>query len=183
MTLTAEDAHQRVQPDGVKETLIEIRAKYWIVGGRRLVKSVVHKCVICRRFEGRPFAAPQSPPLPPFRVKEAPPFLYTAVDFAGPIYIMGGEKSSSKVWIALFTCCVVRAVHLELVCDMTAMTFVHCLKHFAARRGLPKRFLPDNAKTFKATDKLMKTILNQREVQTYLSQVEIEWTFNLEKAP
>jgi hypothetical protein len=32
----------------------------------------------------------------------------------------GGQK---KVWICLFTCCVVRAVHLELVMDMTTPLF------------------------------------------------------------
>ena len=63
----------------------EIRAKYWVIGGRSLVQSIVLKCVTCRRFEGRPFNAPSAPPLPSFRVNETPPFAYTAVDFAGPM--------------------------------------------------------------------------------------------------
>ena len=74
--LIARHAHQRVQHNGVKETLTEIRAKYWIIGGRSLVRSIIHKCVICRRFEGRPFTAPPAPPLPSFHVNEAPPFTY-----------------------------------------------------------------------------------------------------------
>ena len=131
--LLVEEAHRRVQHDGVKETLSEVRAKYWIVAGRSLAKTAIHKCVVCRRFEGRPFKAPPAPPLPSFRVNEAPPFVYTAVDFAGPMYLKDkGEVSGGKVWIALFTCCVVRAVHLELVTDMTAATFVRCLKRFSA---------------------------------------------------
>lgn len=183
-TLIVQDAHQRVLHDGVKETLTEIRTRYWIIGGRSLVRSVVHKCVICKRFEGKPFAAPPAPPLPSFRVNVSSPFLFTAVDFAGPMFLKDkGGPCSSKVWIALFTCCVSRAVHLELVPDMTTTTFVRCLKRFTARRGLPKKIVSDNAKTFKATAKLINTVLNQREVQDYLSNVGVEWSFNLEKAP
>ena len=182
--LIAHSAHQRVQHNGVKETLTEIRAKYWIIGGRSLIRSIIHKCVTCRRFEGRPFIPPPAPPLPSFRVKEAPPFAYTAVDFAGPMYLKcKGESSSSKSWICLFTCCVTRAIHLELVPDMTTTTFIRCLKRFAARRGLPRRIISDNAKTFKAAAKLIKTIFTQKEVQDYLTNFGVEWTFNLEKAP
>ena len=47
-SLIVRSAHERVQHNGVKETLTEIRAKYWIVKGRSLVKSVIHRCVLCR---------------------------------------------------------------------------------------------------------------------------------------
>ena len=43
---------------------------------------------------------------------------------------------------------VTRAVHLDIVCDLSAGTFLRCLKRFAARRGLPRKFLSDNGKTF-----------------------------------
>ena len=182
--LIAHSAHRRVQHNGVKETLTEIQAKYWVIGGRSLLRSIIHKCVICRRFEGRPFTAPPAPPLPSFRVNKAPPFSYTALDFAGPMYLKcKGESSSNKVWICLFTCCVTRAIHLELVPDMTTTTFIRCLKRFSARRGLPRRIISDNAKTFKAAARLIKTIFNHKEVKDYLSDVGVEWTFNLEKAP
>ena len=182
--LITEDAHRRVQHDGVKETVNEVRSKFWIIAGRSLARTVIHKCVTCRRFEGQPFDAPPAPPLPSFRVNEAPPFLYTAVDFAGPLYIRDKERTSEgKVWIALFTCCVVRAVHLELVTDMTATTFLRCLRRFSARRGLPKKIISDNAKTFKATARMIKSIVDQPEVKSYLSHTGVHWTFNLEKAP
>ena len=115
---------------------------------------------------------------------KAPPFTSTAVDFAGPVYIRNqGASTSNKVWICLFTCCVTRAVHLELVLDLPAVTFVRCLKRFTARRGLPQRILSDNAKTFKATVKEIATMLKEEDVKNYLSHVGIKWTFNLEKAP
>ena len=60
---------------------------------------------------------------------------------------------------------------------------MRCLKRFTARRGLPQRFLSDNAKTFKAAAKAIATMLKEEDVKNYLSQVGIKWTFNLEKAP
>jgi len=106
---------------------------------------------------------------------EAPPFTYTAIDFAGPMYV-GREKGEegNKVWICLFTCCVTRDIHLELVSDMSTVTFVRALKRFSARRGLPRKILSDNAKTFKAAVKLLKTIFDCQEVKDYLSNVGVE---------
>ena len=117
-------------------------------------------------------------------MKHHPLHIYTAIDFTGPLYLKGKtESSSNKTWICLFTCCVTRAIHLELVPDMTTTTFIRCLKRFSARRGLPRRSILDNAKTFKAAAKLIKTVFNHNEVKEYLSHVGVEWTFNLEKAP
>ena len=64
--LIVRNAHQRMHHNGVKETLTEVCSKYWIIGGRSLVKSFIHKCTICRRFEGKSLCAPPAPPLPTF---------------------------------------------------------------------------------------------------------------------
>ena len=87
------------------------------------------------------------------------------------------------MWICLFTCCVSRAVHLELVLDMTTATFIQCLKRFAARRGLPRKFLSDNARTFKSAAMVLRTVCDHPDVRGYLSLAGIDWSFNLEKAP
>ena len=182
--LIVRDAHERVAHDGVRETLTEIRQKFWIVKGRSLVKSIIHRCVLCRRFEGAPFRGPPPPPLPDFRVKKKPPFSYTGVDFAGPFHVRSfGLTNSDKVWICLFTCLVVRAVHLETVTDLSTETFIRCLKRFAARRGIPLMFLSDNGKTFKAAARFIKAVFKEDIVQNQLSGRGIEWTFNVEKAP
>ena len=183
-SLIVKSAHARVQHNGVKETLTEIRSKYWIIKGRSLVKKAVHQCVLCRKLEGVPYRAPPPPPLPIFRVKEEPPFSYTGVDFAGPLYIKTSDVTrSNKVWICLYTCCVTRAVHLEIVPDMSTQTFIRSLKRFAARRGLPHKFISDNGKTFKAAAKVVKAVINDKNVQQHLSGIGVEWVFNIEKAP
>lgn len=112
--LVVKKAHTRVLHNGVRETLAELRLSFWIVKGRSLVKSILHQCGVCRRHEGKPYGALPPPPLPTFRVKEAPPFSFTGVDFAGPLYVRS-DGAVKKVWICLYTCCVVHAVHLDLV--------------------------------------------------------------------
>lgn len=114
-TLVVRRAHERVLHNGVKDTLNEVRAKYWIVKGRAFVKKIIYHCVVCKKFEGKPCLGPSPPPLPKFRLREDPPFTHTGVDFAGPLYVKGYDSTGSrKVWICLYTCCVVRAVHLDV---------------------------------------------------------------------
>ena len=177
-------AHERVMHSRVKATLTELRSRFWVVKGRSIVQQVLRRCVVCKRYEGQPYKAPPPPPLPPLRVKEAPPFTHTGVDFAGPLYVKKENgHSCEKVWICLFTCCVVRAVHLDLVPDLSTSTFLNCLKRFVARRGLPSKIVSDNGKTFEAACKVIRTIVSHPDVQAYLTGLGVKWIFNLPRAP
>ena len=177
-------AHDKVYHNGTKETLTEVRSKFWIIKGRSLVKKLIHECRICRRHEGPHYQVPPPPPLPEYRVSRQSPFESTGVDFAGPLYVRYlGKNETSKVWLCLFTCAVIRAVHLDLVPDMSATSFVRCLKRFVARKGIPRRFISDNAQTFKCTEKMLKSMVKQREVHQYLMTNKILWIFNVERAP
>ena len=136
-------AHDKVYHNGTKETLTEVRSEFWIIKGRSLVKKLIHKCRICRRHEGPHYQVQPPPPLPEYRVSRQSPFESTGVDFAGPLYVRyPGKNETSKVWLCLFTCAVIRAVHLDLVPDMSATSFVRCLKRFVARRGGSFRIMP-----------------------------------------
>lgn len=67
-----------------------------------------------------------------------------------PLHVRSfGLTSSEKVWICLFTCLVTRAVHLDVVTDLSTETFIQCLKRFAARRGIPQRFSQTTEKHLK----------------------------------
>ena len=183
-TLITQYAHERTMHGGVKDTLTEIRSKYWIVKGRQFVRKIIYKCVTCRKVEGPKYRNVPPPPLPEFRVKEAPPFAYCGVDFAGPLYIrVDEEPESRKVWICLYTCCVTRAVHLELLPDMSAQTFLRSFKRFTARRGTPLKMISDNAKTFISAAQTIEDMLASSEVQQYVTCLRVKWSFTLEKAP
>ena len=183
--LVVRGAHIRVCHNGIKETLTEVRSRrYCVIKGRSLTRSLVHRCTTCRRYDGAPFCGPPPPPLPKFRVKDDPAFTYTGVDFAGPIFVQSEVSSSSvKVWICVSTCLVTRAVHLDIVCDLYAGTVLRCLKRFAARRGLPRKFLSDNGKTFQAAAKLLYAVFKDPTVQEYLTAQGCQWISNVAYAP
>lgn len=125
-----------------------------------------------------------SPPLPEFRVTQARPFQYVGVDFAGPLYIKKGKATGNcKVWLCLYTCAVTRAVHLEIVPNLNAPTFIRCFKRFTSRRGLPSRVVSDNAKTFKSSAKLIRQTFEDPVVKEHFNKQRVERQFNLEKAP
>ena len=159
---------------GVKLTLTELRARFWIVQGRQFVKKLLYRCVICRKLEGRPYQAPPSPSLPEFRVKECQPFAYNGVDFAGPLYAKNHTGLQQKVWICLYTCCVTRAIHLDLVPSLNTSAFLRNLRRFSARRGTPLLMVSDNGKTFNSA---------AREIKPLMNEARMKWCFNLEKAP
>ena len=120
-------------------------------------------------------------PLPNFRVQESPPFSKVGVDFAEPLYVKGLKGKTRKMYITLFSCCVTRALHLELVEDLTAQSFLRCLRRLTARRGTPELIVSDNAK--KAAAKSINRIFRNKDVQREFESRRIEWKFNLERSP
>ena len=122
-------------------------------------------------------------------------FEYTGLDYFGPLYIKnylnvasGGEvPATKKVWVCLFTCFAVRAVHIELVEDMSAEEFLLCFRRFIARQGIPKQILSDNAKQFKTArsvlNKIWSDVVRSDEVIEFSATKGIEWKFIVNLAP
>ena len=69
------------------------------------------------------------------------------------------------------------------MCDLSAGTFLRCLKRFAARWGLPRKFLSDNGKTFQAVAKFLYAVFKDLTVQEYLTAQGSQWIFNVDYAP
>ena len=84
-------------------TLNSSRSEYWIVQGKTVANKFVRKCVICSRF------------LPSERVTPTKPLVNVGIDLAGPII----TNPDNKTWIAVFVCFSTKAVHIELVTDLT----------------------------------------------------------------
>ena len=177
------DCHSKVHHCKVNATLAELRTRFWVTKGRQYVNRLLSECIICKKLEGKPFNPPNVAPLPDFRVNEAPPFSKIGIDFAGPLYCKGARGSTTKFYIALFTCCVTRGLHLELVNDLSTSTFLNALRRFASRRGTPSLIVSDNAKTFKSTAKLLNTFFTDSEIADYMEGHRIRWLFNLPRCP
>ncbi|GBO22189.1 hypothetical protein AVEN_54003-1 [Araneus ventricosus] len=177
--------HNKVCHGGVSATLSKIRSRYWIPKGRQIVKRVLRDCLICRKYSLKP-AQQITAQLPKNRILENPPFTVTGIDFTGPVIIRSGKESNQKSYITLFTCAVTRALHLELTTDMTTKHFILSLRRFLARRGNCKVIISDNAKSFKATDNILREfakILVDVDLKKFVGIHEITWQFIPPHAP
>lgn len=181
--LLIRQSHADVMHNGVKETLLQVRSRFWIVKGRQLVKKILHSCATCRRIQGQSYGEPETGQMPEFRVTGGHAFESVGIDFAGPLYVKTRSNSLEKVYLAIFTCGATRALHLELVPDLSTDTFLLCLKRFVSRQGTPNLIVTDNAKTFKAASKNLVNLFKSPNVNSYLSGRRIKWKYNLAKAP
>ena len=74
-------------------------------------------------------------------------------------------------------------MHLELLQNLETETFIPCLKRLIARRGKPRKIYSDNGGTFVKAAKWLRTIRTDERLQGYLEDHEIQWEFNLSRAP
>ena len=92
-----------------------------------------------------------------------------------------------KVWVCLFTCLTIRAIHLKWVMNLTPDKFLSCLRRFVARRGKPQLIICDNAPQFKvvktAIDRQWHQVMLDEEVRHYISECGVRWQFTTALAP
>ena len=172
--------HHMTGHAGVERVLAEIREKFWILKGRKLVKSVVYHCVTCRRKFGKT-EVQQMASLPESRVTPfEPAFTRVGVDYFGPFLVKRG-RSEVKRYGCVFTCFATRAIHIEVAHSLTTDSFINALERFIARRGEPKEIWSDNGSNFVgAHQELKKNIQdwNKDKIHDHLLKKEIKWNFN-----
>ena len=176
--------HNKEEHAESPHTLITLRNKYWIMKGKRQVNEVLNTCMTCKMSKPKPLSVMKAT-LPADRITPQPPFTVVGIDFTGPLYVYQGDECN-KMYICLYTCAVIRAVHLELVWDLTTESFLRSFRRFISIRGLCRTIYTDNAKTFeKAHKDLMKSLnlFNSKEFKEYLGEQNIEWKFICPRAP
>ena len=169
--LIIRDQHVNMHHAGIETVVTTLRQKFWIINVHRLVKSIIKFCIPCQRYDSRP-CNEIAAPLPKDRVNKAPPFYITGIDYAGPLYCK--DFPTQKLYILLFTCGVVRAIHLELTESLLTSDFIYALRRFTARRGVPARIYSDNARTYTAASTLMSSVFGIHAP---------EWVFITPRAP
>ncbi|VDO05251.1 unnamed protein product [Haemonchus placei] len=180
--LLIEDIHRRCGHQSVNGTLANLRLNYWIPKGRQQVKKCLRACLTCKKWNSKPYFYPNSPPLPQSRTQPSRPFLHVGIELAGPFQVIVGENAEQKKWILLLTCMVTRAVHLEIVNNLSAVEFLNGLRRFVARRGKPALIISDNATNFTSGCEILKASSNELEaskqhIQNSLSNEGIKWKF------
>ncbi|XP_062549772.1 uncharacterized protein LOC134214408 isoform X2 [Armigeres subalbatus] len=164
-----------------------LRTRYWLTGARALVKKVVHACIIC--FKAQPKSLEQfMGQLPGSRVNMARPFAITGIDYWGPILIQPAHRRAAprKAYVAVFVCFCTKAVHIELVCDLTTAKFIQALRRFVSRRGLCHEIYSDNGRNFVGAANELKLLVRSDEHKRALAkectETGIRWHFNPPKA-
>lgn len=176
---------------GPKALMALIRQRFWIINSRNLCRKIVNSCPQCTRY--RPKLLQQMMGnLPVERLNPARPFARCAVDFCGPIntYYRVRGKVPYKTYVAVFVCLATKAVHIEVVSDLSTDAFIAALKRMIGRRGLPTDIFCDNATNFVGANsklKQLKSFLfdsgNKNSIINYCSNQFINFRFIPPMAP
>jgi hypothetical protein len=174
--------HELVSHCGRNSTLNEMRRQgLWIVHGNRIVRSVLHKCVTCRKTRGK-VATQKMASLPEDRSRSVPPFTNVSVDLFGHFVTKTGRKEVKR-YCAIFSCLNSRAVHLEMVNDLSTDAFIMALRRFVSRRGPITKLRCDNGTNFVGCRLEMEKCwdeISEEKVKTFLrkSGCDFEWQHN-----
>lgn len=185
--LLCEDVHKITGHAGPTAMLAFLQRQYWIMAARNLVRKCIIRCTRCYRFKASPVQGIMAD-LPPSRFSQIRPFLQVGVDFCGPITIresMRRKAVTSKAYICVFVCLSVKAVHIELVSDLSTAAFLAALDRFTARRGLASDIYSDCGTNFQGASNEIRSFLRDADtdVAFHLTRQQVKWHFNPPAAP
>ncbi|CAH1395375.1 unnamed protein product [Nezara viridula] len=97
------------------------------------------------------------------------------------------RNAKSKCALALFVCMSTKAIHLELVTDLSTPSHIATLDRFIARRGLPFHTHSDCGTNFFGAFKKLKELIQfkgqSEPISNHLSRTAIRWTFTPTASP
>ncbi|XP_033305879.1 uncharacterized protein LOC117208697 [Bombus bifarius] len=190
--LIIEQEHRNNHHTGTQATLYAVRLRYWPIDGRSQVWRTLRRCVRCCRANPPPVEYLMGD-LPEARITESRPFTNVGIDYCGPFYIKerrDRNRRKIKTYAAIFVCLATKAVHIELVSDLTTDAFLAALRRFISRRGYCATILTDNGTNFVGANRELqelRTLLqsddHQDRVQNFLADRQIQWRFNPPNSP
>lgn len=165
----------------------------WILSARCAIRAQIYKCIKCFKLRPRN-TNPLMGDLPSSRVTPARAFLSTGVDYAGPFNIKFLNLRAIrhvKVYMCVFICMVTKAVHLEVVTDLTADSFIATLTRFVSRRGLCSDIFSDCGTNFIGANTILQKLIKenifspqgQKKIHHFTSMKGINFHFNPPSAP
>lgn len=81
------------------------------------------------------------------RVEASPPFTHVGVDTFGH-FVVKERRTELKRWCIIFTCMYSRAVHIEVVNDLSTDSFIQALQCLEGIRGPVSTIYSDNGTNF-----------------------------------
>jgi hypothetical protein len=182
--------HKTSLHSGPRTVQALLQQRYWIVSVRGLLRQRIHQCLTCHKFRAKPLQ-PTMADLPVPRVQASRAFSHVGTDFAGPFPVKTSTRRNaahSKGYLCLFVCMSTKAVHLEMVSDLSTSAFLASLDRLVARRGLPSDIYSDNGRNFVGAARQLHEICNflaqsTTAISDSLSSRAIKWHFNPPYAP
>lgn len=169
---------------GPQTLLAIIRQNYWPVQGRNAVRGILRKCLVCFKISPAP-GVQKMADLPASRVQPSRVFSVLGVDYAGPFLIKNSflrNTKSIKSWVCIFICFSSKAIHIELVTELSTNSFLNAFKRLIARRGFPSDVYSDNGTNFVCADRLINEI-KEDVFQNFLIDNRISWHFIPPRSP
>lgn len=167
--------------------ITKLLKKYYIPNIKSTVRKVIkNNCMMCKRLNFRP-EIPMMGNLPSYRLAyHVTPFTYSIIDLAGPIFVKNYRNRDVKRYIFVYGCLTTRAVHLELLEDLSANSTLLALQCTINLRGAPKRIVTDNGTNFIGAKNILdiaQTEWNSQLLEKGMIVEPIEWDFAPAKAP
>ena len=118
--------------------------------------------------------------LPEERLEPSPAFTYCGMDCFGPFVTTEGRKQHKRYGL-LLTCFCSRAIHLEMLEDMSTDAFTNGLRCFIAIRGAVRQIQCDQGTNFVGAKNEFKAALQELDtdrLSTFLSQRQCDFVMN-----
>ncbi|KAL0165842.1 hypothetical protein M9458_037686, partial [Cirrhinus mrigala] len=95
------------------------------------------------------------------------------------------DRRTEKRWGIIFKCLTTRCVHLEILTNMNADSFLMALRRFIGRRGTPAELFSDQGTNFRGGEREIREALAELspELQLQLGKHKIQFHFNPPGAP
>lgn len=119
--LLIQHLHRCLLHAGPSTMMAVLAMSYHIPQLKRILRRLSHSCVICQKVYSRT-AKQIMGELPAARTTASRPFSEVGLDFAGPIMRKRGNPRKPtlvKSYVCLFVCFATRAIHLEVVADLS----------------------------------------------------------------
>lgn len=118
--------------------------------------------------------------LPRERCEVSAPFMFCGMDCFGPFVTRRGRKECKRYGL-IFTCLSSRAVHLEMLEDMSTDAFINTLRCFISLRGAVCQLRCDQGTNFVGAKNEFKEALKQCDteaLEAFLADKQCEFIFN-----
>ncbi|XP_046749846.1 uncharacterized protein LOC124413362 [Diprion similis] len=182
-TIIIRDAHYRALHAGAHALFASLQESFWILSAKSTIRKVLHKCIVC--FRSRPVSARHfMGDLPVSRLDNTRAFLNVGIDYGGPFNLKLSRNKTCKAYISLFVCMSTKAIHLELVSDLSSAAFLNALKRFIARRGKCANIYSDNGSNFQGASRELRELYDfitqqshNQTIDQFCSDQAIQWHF------